>query len=83
MCQASRSGGGERSDGVVGQEAIDLTAGCGGQTGQNPTQIIDRICLQQLAPAGDRVDHRRAPAGIRVADVEPVLRAEFGSGGSV
>jgi hypothetical protein len=44
---------------------------------QKPGQIRLRIDLQQPTGADDSVDDRRAPASLGVADMHPVLRADF------
>ncbi len=75
--QANGSGGRDCGGVIVRHEALDLTARGGSKTRQNPGQVIGRVDLQQLAGARNRVDHRRAPAGVRVPDVHPVFCAKF------
>ena len=46
--EAIRSGGGDLGGVILRQEPIDLTArGCG-QAWQEPSQVVDRVDLQQL-----------------------------------
>jgi len=61
----------------VREKAVDLAARGGGQSGQDPGQVIDWVDLQELACPCDRVDHRRAPAGVWMPDVHPILCAKF------
>lgn len=60
------------------QRVAVLLVGHAPQAAEHVAQVGERVLAVALAGVDQRVEHRRAMAGVGMADEQPILHAQFG-----